>query len=176
MAAPQDQRFLDRLLQHFPRSPWVGAHVADIGSLDVNGSPRLWVQDVLGATYHGFDKRPGKNVDRVVDICAGPLPKDPLGADGWRLILCLNTLEHVAEPWRAVGNMVASLRPGGLLLLVAPEVWPGHRHPVDFWRFLPEGLAQLCSQGGLEVLWSGRETYGGPGEINAGVIARRPTR
>lgn len=170
MAAPQDQRFLDRLLELWPES-WTGAHVADVGAYDVNGNPRAWVEQHLG-TYRGFDARPGPNVDRVIDVCAGPLPPDPLGA-GWRCILCLNTLEHTREPWRAVAHMIASLRKGGLLLLVAPEVWPEHEHPVDFWRFLPSGLAQLCRLGGMEIYWQGREVYGGPGEINAGVIARR---
>lgn len=167
MAAPQDQVFLDQLLEIMGsrRDATRRMRVADVGSFDVNGNPRRWAEAQLGP-YTGFDARPGPNVDVVADVCLGlPAP--------WDVILCLNTLEHVAAPWVAVGSMARVLAPGGHLLLVAPEVWPEHDHPVDLWRFLPQGLAELCRFAGLEVLWQDRVTYGGPGEVNAGVIAWR---
>ncbi|MCX7804240.1 MAG: class I SAM-dependent methyltransferase [Planctomycetota bacterium] len=55
-------------------------------------------------------------------------------------------LEHVTDPWKAVGEIRRVLKPGGLLYSEVPLLQPVHGAPADFWRFTPYGH---------RLLWSG---------------------
>lgn len=92
-----------------------------------------------GLEYIGCDARPGPGVDRVLDMHALSIEDEAA-----RLVLCLDTLEHVERPWEAVREMHRILRPAGVLLLVTVMNFPIHEHPYDFWRFTPQGLLSLC--------------------------------
>lgn len=91
-----------------------------------------------GHEFIGCDIRDGPGVDRIEDVHA-------LGfADGAvATILCLETLEHVSDPIRAVEEMHRVLAPGGVLAISSLMFFPIHEHPWDFWRFTPEGFARL---------------------------------
>jgi 2-polyprenyl-3-methyl-5-hydroxy-6-metoxy-1,4-benzoquinol methylase len=56
---------------------------------------------------------------RKADIMVGPV--EPATFD---LVTARAVLHHVADPQRAVANLVASLRPGGAILLVEPDFLP----------------------------------------------------
>ncbi len=56
---------------------------------------------------------------RQGDILAGPV--DPGGFD---LVTARAILHHVADPERAIGNLVASVAPGGAILLIEPDFLP----------------------------------------------------
>lgn len=58
-------------------------------------------------------------------------------------IICLSTLEHVGDPWAAVREMHYVLRPGGLVIVSVPWIFPYHPSPEDHWRFSPSGLKML---------------------------------
>ena len=78
-----------------------------MGALDVNGSPRGYLESYGPLGYVGMDIRPGPGVDLVDDIC---LYTRSVGL--YDTILCLDTLEHI-EKWReALHAMKALLRPG----------------------------------------------------------------
>src|SRR3546814_112349 len=80
----------------------------------------------------------GLGVDRIEDIHALTFDDDSVGT-----IICLETLEHVADPLRAVQEMHRVLRPGGVLAISSLMFFPIHAHPWDFWRFTPEGFDLL---------------------------------
>ena len=109
-------------------------HVLEIGSRDVNGSPRGVFYD--SASYVGVDHTAGPGVDWICDA-------ETLGlveATGqWDTVLCLETLEHCVHPWLVVEFCRQAVRPGGYLWVTTPTTgFPEHRYPVDCFRFLED--------------------------------------
>ncbi len=71
------------------------------------------------------------------------LPIEAESADG---ILCLSTLEHVAEPKKAVQEMHRILKKGGIFLGWVPSIYPYHARKgvyPDNFRFFDDGLKEL---------------------------------
>jgi len=130
---------------------WVGrvvaeyapvAPVLDIGSLDVNGTCR----DLLPSDgYIGMDMRLGTGVDLLADILKPP--KTLL--ERFNTVICLETLEHVSEPWTAIDNMFRCLRHGGLFIGSWCFVYHLHDEPADYWRCTPAGFQYLLDQAGF---------------------------
>jgi SAM-dependent methyltransferase len=88
--------------------------------------------------YIGCDIQAGPGVDRIDDIHSLSMPDESVGT-----VVCLETLEHVADPIRAVQEMHRVLKPGGVLAISSLMFFPIHEHPWDFWRFTPEGFERL---------------------------------
>ena len=63
--------------------------------------------------------------------------------------LCIEVLEHAADPRLLLAEIARVLRPGATLLLTVP--WSARRHhiPHDYHRFTRERLAQLLAEGGF---------------------------
>ena len=61
------------------------------------------------------------------------------------LVYSNQILEHVPKPWVAAGEMVRVLKPGGVGLHTSCAYNPRHGLPKfnDYYRFLPDGLAEL---------------------------------
>jgi SAM-dependent methyltransferase len=111
----------------------IGARAAE-GQEDVAD-----LRTIFGAREHiGCDIQEGPGVDRVEDVHQLSFADDSIGT-----VICLETLEHVADPLRAVAEMHRVLRPGGVLAISSLMFFPIHAHPWDFWRFTPEGFDLL---------------------------------
>jgi SAM-dependent methyltransferase len=97
------------------------------------------LRSIFGADEHiGCDLQDGPGVDRIEDIHALSFADESVGT-----VICLETLEHVADPIRAVEEMHRVLRPGGVLAMSSLMFFPIHAHPWDYWRFTPEGFERL---------------------------------
>ncbi len=90
-----------------------------------------------GKDYKVFDQG-GPDVDIIGDIYDIDIPDNSIGT-----ALCLNTIEHLAEPQKAIDEMARVLRPNGRIIITAPMSWGIHRYPKDYWRFLPDGMEYL---------------------------------
>jgi len=146
-----DRFNLDYVEMMLPRLKGVRT-VLDVGALDVNGTPKPVVV-AAGLDYTGCDLEPGPGVDVVVDITADfALVDAAFAARRFDLVMSLNTLEHVFEPLKALDNMLALVRPGGFLLVVAPCVWQPHPWPSDFYRLLPDFFTKYAETRGLSVV------------------------
>ncbi|NLD73628.1 MAG: class I SAM-dependent methyltransferase [Chloroflexi bacterium] len=67
-------------------------------------------------------------------------------------VLCLSVLEHVREPFRAIGELARILRPGGRLILTVPHLSRLHEEPHDYFRYTQYGLRSLLESAGLEEI------------------------
>jgi len=70
----------------------------------------------------------------------GSITRLPLLDKSVGTILCTETLEHVPNLFRAVGELKRILQPGGWLFIATPFMWPVHRTNFygDFWRITEE--------------------------------------
>ena len=74
-------------------------------------------------------------------------------ADGqFDLVYSHQVLEHIPKPWLAGAELVRVLKPGGIGIHTTCAYNPRHGLPAfnDYYRFLPDGLAELFD--GVEVL------------------------
>ena len=65
------------------------------------------------------------------------------------VVLCTETLEHIAEPSAFLDEMHRCLRPGGRVVLTVPFAARWHFIPHDYWRFTPSGLQRLLTRAGF---------------------------
>lgn len=145
----------------------IEGRVLEVGSYNENGSYR----DDVPITW-GVDARMGPCVDSVVS----PDGRWRLQPGTWDWVICGQTLEHCEHPQILVTNMAQHCVPrGGRLYLAAPFAWPWHPHPVDLWRFSPQGLRRLCERAGLKVLGTGQrhERERDPELVDSWCVAER---
>jgi SAM-dependent methyltransferase len=115
--------------------------IVEVGAYQVPGQERL--ADLraafAGKRYLGCDIVPGPGVDCIEDIHQLSFADNSVGT-----VVAVETLEHVADPYRAVAEIHRVLRPGGVLIVSMPFNFPIHYMP-DYLRLTPEGLARLLS-------------------------------
>lgn len=120
--------------------------IADIGSLDINGS----LKSIFPSNhdYKGVDFAPGKNVDIVIQ---DPY-KLPFENDSLDVVVSSSCFEHSDMFWLVFNEIMRILKPDGLFYLNAPSNGAFHRYPVDSWRFYPDSGHSL-------VRWARRSGY-----------------
>ncbi len=101
----------------------------------------------------------------VHDLRAGPPP-----GGGFDAAVCFDVLEHILDDRAALGNVVAAVRPGGLVAITvpdrsAPPIWGDRVSPVEDGSHVRQGyttdeLRSLVEGAGLEAVQWGR--FGGP--------------
>jgi len=130
-------------MTHVAPADVTGKRVLEVGSLDVNGSPRGLLELLEPASYVGVDIRPGPKVDQ---ICGASELVAAFGVESFDVVVSTEMLEH-AEDWRgAVSNMKRVLTPGGLLLITTRSPgFPKHDHPGDYWRFTRQDALEIFS-------------------------------
>jgi SAM-dependent methyltransferase len=123
---------LDRLIE-LPQP------IVEFGSLQVEpGQPNDLRALFAGREFVGTDIRSGPGVDRVEDLRALTLPQSSVGT-----AVCLDTLEHCADPMVACRELHRVLADGGVCVISSVMFFPVHGYPQDYWRFTPEGLKLL---------------------------------
>lgn len=82
---------------------------------------------------------------RKADILAGPV-----GPGNFDLVTARAVLHHVARPETAVANLVASVRPGGAVLLIEPDFLPvSVAEPADVRAFW-DGWLEWSRRAGID--------------------------
>jgi SAM-dependent methyltransferase len=88
-------------------------------------------------------------LDAVADLAALPFRDTVFNA-----AVHIVTIEHLAEPARALAEIARTLAPGGRLLIAAPHQWEVHQAPHDYFRYTRHGLEYLlrkCGYDDIEV-------------------------
>jgi SAM-dependent methyltransferase len=149
-------RFLDRYLWRFENemedavagfaaSLPPGARLLDAGAGE--GKYRhLFPQ----TRYTGVDLAVGDSawdytrIDVLCDLTALPFVSGCFDA-----AINIVTLEHVRDPAGVLKELGRTLRPGGRLLLVAPQDWEVHQAPNDYFRYTRYGVRHLLESAGF---------------------------
>jgi SAM-dependent methyltransferase len=75
----------------------------------------------------------------------------PFRDSGFDLAVNTQVLEHVREPKAILLEILRVLKPGGRLLLTAPQGWYEHQAPHDYFRFTSFALRYLLETTGYVV-------------------------
>jgi SAM-dependent methyltransferase len=111
--------------------------IYEFGSLQVRGQEGFADLRPLfpGREYVGADMRQGTGVDKVLDLHDIDLPSESVGT-----VLCVDTLEHVEYPRKALEEIHRILKPDGIAVISSVMCFPIHHPPFDYWRFTPEAF------------------------------------
>jgi SAM-dependent methyltransferase len=90
--------------------------------------------------YVGCDLHQGAETDQLEELSALPYPSESA-----RTICCINVLERVFEPQRAMNEMIRLLTPGGLVLLCASSPSEPSGPSGHYWQMTPQGVERLLS-------------------------------
>jgi len=121
------------------------ALVLDVGSLNVNGTYRPLVES-RGWKYIGLDIRPGRNVD----IVTSEPYRYPFEDGTFDVVISGSTMEHIQALWLWMPELHRILKGGGWAAICTVMAWGEHRHPVDCWRIMPDGMKFLFDQAGFK--------------------------
>jgi SAM-dependent methyltransferase len=120
--------------------------VLDIGSAD--GRAREWLVD---CEYIGIDypvtvrDMYGTRPDVFADGALLPIADASIDT-----VLLLEVLEHVRDASAVLASIARVLKPGGVLLLSVPFLYPLHDAPHDYRRYTAPGLADAIRRAGLD--------------------------
>ena len=142
---PMHRRYIDALAVVKP-----GMRTLEVGC--GNGSISAWLAEQVspGGTAVAVDldlslvqvRVPNLEL-RNVDILAGPIERE-----AFDLVTARAVLHHVADAQTAIGNMVASLKPNGAILLIEPDFLPvSLAEPPEMHAFWDGWLAWSREQG-----------------------------
>lgn len=123
--------------------------VLDIGSAQKRAWFRtLWEDN--GWSYQGMDMKDTFNVDIVLPT-EDPW-KFPIEDATFDAVISGNMLEHNEFFWLSFIEMSRVLKPGGIMIHIAPSRGPEHRDPQDCWRFYRDGMFALAKWAGFECV------------------------
>jgi SAM-dependent methyltransferase len=119
----------------------------------------------LGCGMRPYRKMFGGGVDRWVGLdfeitpsgrsganVFGSALEVPFGAATFDTVLSTQVLEHVPRPADLLREAHRVLKPGGHLVLTAPQTNPLHEEPHDYFRYTCHGLRSLTQDARLDVL------------------------
>ncbi|MFH1777647.1 MAG: class I SAM-dependent methyltransferase [Candidatus Omnitrophota bacterium] len=146
-----DKVNLQYLPNHFDKLENI-LNVLEVGSYDINGNWKKFIEK-KGLEYLGIDVKSGPGVDKVCDITDDiKIINKKLGYKQFDLIICMNVLEHLYEPIKALNNMRDLLRTGGYLVIATPIVWDLHEWPHDFYRLNPDFYKKYMEDNKFKIL------------------------
>ena len=98
--------------------------------------------DILGISgsqlFSSFDLNRSRFT--VADFPEADCHDLPFGDELFDFVIVQQVLEHVPHFDTCVHEFRRVLKTGGYVLFASPAFWPQHRHPRDFWRFMPDSV------------------------------------
>jgi SAM-dependent methyltransferase len=137
------EQFLLQVSTNFiPGSLLLDAGAGDCKHLRLFSHVRTVALDNKPTRYRRYGE-----IDLSADLYALPLKGDVFAA-----VVNVEVLEHLAEPEKALKEMLRVLHPGGRLYLIVPQGWEEHNAPHDYFRYTKYGLRYLFEKAGYRVV------------------------
>ena len=122
--------------------------------LDAGAGDCHWKINFPNAKYISMDLGVGDSgCDYSHLDIRGDLREIPLENDSVDVIISIQVLEHLPEPWNVLAEFNRVLKSGGKLFITCPQGVPQHQVPYDFFRYTPFGLRSLLESKNFEVVW-----------------------
>ncbi len=122
--------------------------IYDIGSKGIRAGYAFGTPPI-DANIVCVDIEDGPGVDLVADAHDLHMVKN----NSVDFVTSVSVLEHVKYPQIVVKEMHRILKPGGIIYINVPFLFPFHADPSDFYRFTFKGIDLLCEE--FEKLDSG---------------------
>ena len=88
----------------------------------------------------------------------GDITSLPIKTSSCDVVFCLEVLEHVKNPFKAVEELKRVLKPYGIIIGSTPFMIPIHTSPYDYFRYTKYGIKELFKE--FEILeLKERNTY-----------------
>lgn len=124
--------------------------ILEVGSRDVNGSLRPYLQSLYPTSYVGTDIYPGPGVDL---ICNAEHLTARFGPNAFDVVVSTEMMEHARNWQEVIINLKSVLRPAAILLLTTrSRGFHFHEAPHDFWRYELSDMQQIFSDFHIQVL------------------------
>lgn len=102
----------------------------------------------LVTKYDTLDIKPSSaEVTFIADI----QDMNMIDADSYDSAICLEVLEHVPDPVKAISEIKRILKPGGVVIISVPHLSRLHDLPNDYFRFTINGISCLLEQQGFQI-------------------------
>lgn len=124
--------------------------VLEMGSRNVNGSLRSYVESLGPAQYLGVDIQDGPGVDYIQDVT---LLLDDFGSNAFDYVISTELLEHTKN-WRKVIHVMKNIvKPGGVILITTrSKGFQYHGYPCDYWRYEENDMVSIFSDCSIEMI------------------------
>lgn len=119
-------------------------------TLDIGAGSAKYRQTIMAGKvtdYQTCDIKTGPHVDSVQDIHRMTFPDASFDT-----VLSFQVYEHIKDPRAATAEILRVLKPGGVCIITAPFLSPQHADPSDYQRFTVNGMRELFSRGGFEIV------------------------
>ena len=127
-----------------------GRRILEVGSCDINGSLRRFVESRKPAEYIGIDIIPGLGVDL---ICNAENLLDKFGKESFDVVISTELLEHVRKWQRVISNLKLVCKPMGTILITTRSFsFPFHSYPFDYWRYELEDMKEIFADCQIQIL------------------------
>jgi len=129
-------------------------YVLDIGTSsrfakEMNNFKQYFSNNYFALGYNPQDEPGEDKCDMNCDILSLPIKNNSVNA-----IICLEVIEHVVDPEKAIAEIYRVIKPKGAVILTTPFLLPfhgkgksiksfSHSSYPDFWRFTHQGLELL---------------------------------
>lgn len=133
------QELIRRFVADLTRAAELPEPIVEFGSLQVEEDQDADLRPLFaGREFVGTDMREGPGVDRVEDLRALTFADGEVGT-----ALCLDTLEHCADPVQACRELHRVTADGGVCVIASVMFFVIHAYPSDYFRFTPEGFRAM---------------------------------
>ncbi len=124
--------------------------VIEIGSYNINGSLRAFIESRRPFEYIGVDIVAGPGVDI---ICPAQDILSKFGSASFDIVVATELIEHVLD-WRLVISNIKNIcKTNGVIIVTTRSLgFKYHGFPYDFWRYETEDMQELFSDCAIEKM------------------------